>query len=270
MLSLDYLKQNGVNTDKAIELFGDVQVYNETFQDFLDGIDEKLANLALFKEQKDMPNYAIYAHSIKSDARYLGFEEVAKIALDHEMAGKENNESFVLSHYQELVDITNKMIEIANNYLNGEDNTPKEEKTTDINPTDIFNQMPQEKEDIILVADDSKLVTNFVTKSLQGKYKVVPAVDGNEVINIVKENKYHIISLLLDLNMPNVGGFEVLDYFNQNNLFKEIPVSIITGEDSKDMINKAFTYGIVDMLVKPFSDTDVKKVVEKTVNFLNN
>lgn len=262
MLDINYLKQNGVDVDKSLELFGDLEIYNETFQDFLIGIDEKLENLKKFREAKDMPNYAIYAHSIKSDARYLGFSEVAKIALDHEMAGKENNESFVLKHYQELVDATNKMIEIVKKYLN----TDKSEVST---PT-VNVENNGEKVNVIVVADDSKLVTNFVTRAISNIYNIVPAYDGNEVINIINNPKYHIITLLLDLNMPNVGGFEVLDYMKKNNLFREIPVSIITGEDSKDMINKAFTYGIVDILVKPFSEADVKKVVEKTVNFINN
>ena len=96
MLDINFLKQNGVDVDKSLELFGDMEIYNETFQDYLKGIEEKKANLKKYFDLRDMPNYAIFAHSIKSDARYLGFTDIAKIALDHEMAGKENNEAFVL------------------------------------------------------------------------------------------------------------------------------------------------------------------------------
>ncbi|MEG1310115.1 MAG: response regulator, partial [Bacilli bacterium] len=67
--------------------------------------------------------------------------------------------------------------------------------------------------------------------------------------------------------MPNVDGFQVLEYFKNNNLFKKIPVSIITGDDSKEAIEKAFTYPIVDMLNKPFNEHDVKVIVEKTINY---
>jgi CheY-like chemotaxis protein/HPt (histidine-containing phosphotransfer) domain-containing protein len=273
MLDINYLKQNGVDVDKSLELFGDLETYNETFQDYLDGIAEKLTELKKYKDLNDMANYAVYAHSIKSDARYLGFTEVAKVALDHEMAGKNGDEHFIAKEYQNLVDVTNKMTDIVKNYLGGEvsqaDTKPQTETTAIPNDNASSNEIT-EKTDIILVADDSKLVTNFVLKALGDKYQVVVASDGQQVINLVNDNKYHIISLLLDLNMPNVGGFEVLDYFKTHNLFSSIPVSIITGEDSKDMINKAFTYGIVDMLVKPFMEKDVVRVVEKTVNFLNN
>ena len=265
MLDINYLKQNGVDVDKSLELFGDMEIYNETFEDFIKGIDEKKNNLKRYFDLRDMPNYAIYAHSIKSDARYLGFTEIAKIALDHEMAGKENNEAFVVEHYNELVDATNKMIAIVDKYLNG---TPEEQPQVQeqVQPTAPAPVQAPTVKDIILVADDSMLVTNFVIKTLNGKYNVEIAKDGKGVIDFINNPGYHIIGLLLDLNMPNVGGFEVLDYLNQNNLFDKIPTSIITGEDSKDMVNKAFTYGIVDMLVKPFSVNDLTKVVEKTVN----
>lgn len=271
MLDLNYLKNNGVDVDKSLELFGDLNIYNETFQDFLDGIGEKLENLKKYKELKDMPNYAIYAHSIKSDARYLGFTEIAQVALDHEMAGKENNEAFVLKNYDELVNVTNKMINISKNYLNGTNEETKEDNSIINNSNNVNTENnPINKINILLVADDSKLVTNFVIKALQDKYKIMPVYDGKEVIDVINDPQYNIIGLLLDLNMPNVGGFEVLEYLNNNNLFSKIPTSIITGEDSKDMINKAFEYNIIDMLVKPFSNQDVVKVVEKTVNFANN
>ena len=259
MLDISYLRQNGVDVDKAIDLFGDINAYNETFQDFLAGIEEKKANLKKYYELKDMPNYAIYAHSIKSDARYLGFVSVAEVALQHEMAGKENNEAFVLAHYPELVEITNQMIEVAKNYVTKEPTTPT------ATPQQTFSAI----QNVLVVADDSELVTNFVKRALGDKYKLVICEDGQKVIDLINNPSYHIMGLLLDLNMPNVGGFEVLDYFKNNNLFLKIPVSIITGEDSKDMINKAFTYGIVDMLVKPFSNNDVVKVVEKTISSNN-
>ena len=69
--------------------------------------------------------------------------------------------------------------------------------------------------------------------------------------------------------MPKVDGFAVLDYINENQLFNKIPVSIISGDCSKDTIAKAFGYPIVDMLAKPFTETDIKHVVEKTIYFKN-
>ena len=76
--------------------------------------------------------------------------------------------------------------------------------------------------------------------------------------------------MLLDLNMPNINGFEVLDYLHENNLFAKLPVSIITGDDSKETVERAFGYPIIDVLQKPFNERDVKRVIEKMVSIDRN
>ena len=72
--------------------------------------------------------------------------------------------------------------------------------------------------------------------------------------------------MLLDLNMPESDGFTVLNYFKNNNLFKKYPIVIISGDDTKDTINKAFTYDIVDMLNKPFTGDKIKSMVERMIS----
>ena len=59
-MDINFLKQNGVDTDKALELFGDMDIYNETFQDYLDGIDEKLSNLKRSKDNENWQDYEIF------------------------------------------------------------------------------------------------------------------------------------------------------------------------------------------------------------------
>ena len=75
--------------------------------------------------------------------------------------------------------------------------------------------------------------------------------------------------MLLDLNMPNVDGFQVLDYFKQANLFNRIPVAIITGEGTQNNIQRAYQYPIVDMLQKPFNEVNVKNIVDKLIMVRN-
>ena len=121
----------------------------------------------------------------------------------------------------------------------------------------------------ILVADDSSIVRNFVKRIFSDNYEVASAEDGQEAIDLIKANEKNdnIVALLLDLNMPIMDGFAVLEYLQKNKLFKKIPVSIISGDSSKETIDKAFTYNIIDMLGKPFNDSDIKRVVEKTIYF---
>ena len=67
--------------------------------------------------------------------------------------------------------------------------------------------------------------------------------------------------------MPKVDGCAVLEYMNGEGLFGKIPVSIISGDSSKETIDKAFAYQIVDMLGKPFNENSVRRVIEKTISF---
>ena len=95
------------------------------------------------------------------------------------------------------------------------------------------------------------------------------AKDGKEAIDIINANSDtdFVEAILLDLNMPGVDGFGVLEYMRQNNLLKKMPVSIISGDSSKETIDRAFTYEIVDMVTKPFNDSNIKSVVEKTIYY---
>lgn len=117
---------------------------------------------------------------------------------------------------------------------------------------------------ILLVVDDSSVITNFVDKIFNSEFKVIIAKDGIEAIEAVRNNfDQEFVGMLLDLNMPRFNGFEVLETFNKNNLFNKIPVCILTGDDTKDSLDKVFKYPIVDVLNKPFSENDIKTSISK-------
>ena len=116
----------------------------------------------------------------------------------------------------------------------------------------------------IIVADDSALIRNLISKKLSDEYIVLQASNGQEVIRLITQNKqFKIIGLILDLTMPEYDGFYVLEYYQKNNLFNKIPVAIISGDDSKSTIDKAFKYPIVDLLNKPLSTENIKNIVNK-------
>ena len=122
--------------------------------------------------------------------------------------------------------------------------------------------------DAIIVADDSTIIQNIVEKGIGEEYKVLKAKQGKEAINYIIRNKEdNIIGIFLDLTMPEYDGFMVLQYFKNNNLFKKYPVVIISGDDTRATIDKAFRFDIVDMLAKPFSKDNIKIMIEKMKNF---
>ena len=257
MKDVNLLTSNGVDVEKSLELFGDMEVYDETLEEFLAGVNQKITDIKRYKEASDMANYAILVHSLKSDARYLGFTKLAELSYNHEMASKANNINYVYDYYDMLMQEADRIINLVSSYLG---------KGTVISVVEEPKVVVKDK--AILVVDDSDMIRNFISKIFDDTFEVIMAHDGKEAIDIIMgatDNK--IKGILLDLNMPNVDGFEVLDYFKNNGLFNKYPVSIITGADDRDSINRAFTYPIIDMLPKPFNERDVKRVVEKTVMF---
>ena len=259
MKDVNLLTSNGVNVEKALELFGDMEMYDATMSDFLEMVDQKLANLRKYRETGDMPNYAIEVHSLKSDARYLGFVSLADLAYQFELKSKANDLMFVYDNYKTLLDEAHRVINLSKKYLGRE-----------ITENVISDMVSGPKNGAILVVDDSNLVANFIKKIFDDRYEVFIASDGARAIEMVTgPNADKIKACLLDLNMPNVNGFEVLEYFKKNNLFIKIPVSVITGNDTRDQVDEAFNYPIVDLLSKPFNERDIKRIIEKTISSYN-
>lgn len=256
MKTVEFLKQNGVDVDKSLELFGDMETYNQTLPEFLNGGKEKVPQLKNFKEVADMANYAIVVHSLKSDARYFGFMVLGEKAYQHEMESKASNSDFVYQDFDNLMMEVNKAVNIANEYLETGVSTPVIETPKAVGT----------KDQKILVVDDSAVIISFVEKIFANEYEVVAAGDGEQALNIIKEDPGKIKAMLLDIFMPNVNGFGVLEYFKNNNLFEKVPVSIITGAYTKEVIDIVRQYDVVDVLAKPFNEKNVKEVVERTIH----
>lgn len=113
----NFLRDHGVDLDYAISLLGDMDMYNSTLVDFLKEVKEKWNNIVTYKEKNDMDNYAIEVHSLKSDAKYLGFMKLADISYQHELKSKEKDSEFVNNHFSELEDEYDKIIEISYEYV---------------------------------------------------------------------------------------------------------------------------------------------------------
>ena len=289
MYDVNFLISNGVDVNKSLELFGDIDTYNETVGEFLVSAKEKIAKLQKYKDDKDMPNYAIYVHSLKSDAKYFGFTKLADLAYDQELKSKEGDMFYIYEHYQELIDEVERTINIVKKYISPESEVTSNEQvptsttpapaaapapvtpapaaplptSSNIEPAEVYSQKT------ILVVDDSNIIRNFVKRIFSEKYNIGMAKDGEEALNIIKANasNENIVAILLDLNMPKVDGFAVLEYMKENNLFSKFPVSIISGDSSKETIDKAFKYQIVDMLGKPFNESSIRSAVEKTIYY---
>ena len=276
MKNIEFLKRNGVDLNKSLELFGDIETYNDTLKGFNKSINAKIAELNKYLNDGDMPNYAIFVHSLKSDCKYFGFMKLANLAFEHEMASKDENIGFVREHFQELMDEVNKVKQIVGDYL-GDNNVTNDVVEYEVLDEDFTSIVADSIDDnivsqnIILVADDSDVVRSFVEKAFNDEYEIAFAGNGQEALKIIKENEAinRIKAILLDLNMPVLDGFAVLEYMNGANLLDKMPVTVISGDSSKEAVSRAFAYSIVDMITKPFNEKKIRDAVEKTVNHIN-
>ncbi len=266
MKDIKYLRDNGVDVNQSLELLGDLDTYNEMIKDFKASLKEKKGQIEKYFDEKDMPNYAVYVHSLKSDCKYFGFLKLAEKAYEHELKSKDNDYEFVKENFEDLMEETRRVQGIVDNYLGNAEETADTYGSGAAEPIEELG--PERPEDIILIADDSEVIRIFVKKIFDFDYELAFAADGEEALKIIQEHQddNRIKAILLDLNMPKKDGFAVLDYMKDNDLLNKMPVTIVSGDSSSEVINKAFSYNIVDMLSKPFNEAKIKEVVEKTIN----
>lgn len=105
----------------------------------------------------------------------------------------------------------------------------------------------------ILIVDDSNIIRNYLQKCCGDNFNITLSESGADAINLLAANKYDLI--LLDLMMPGIDGFGVLEYLKTNNIF--VPIIIISGDTTKETIDRAFSYNVVDMIEKPFSEKTI-------------
>lgn len=259
MFNTQLLIDNGVNLEKSLELFGDIATYNDNLDEFIDGAESHLKDLEKYKEIADMANYAIVVHSLKSDAKYFGFERLAELAYNHEMKSKDNDMYYIYDNYDDLIIELKRIMNLVKEYM-GWDYEKKDE---------IITEKPK-LNSAILVVDDSNVISNFISKIFNNTYEVLVANDGQEAIDQLSNKTKEIAGMLLDLNMPNVDGYEVLKFMKTNDIFKDINVAIITGTDSSKVIELTKDYPIKAILEKPFNESNVKRVVEMIVKNKSN
>jgi len=269
MKDVNILINNGIDLKKSLELFGDMNTYDAMLEDFLKEVDGKIANAKRYKDTADMANYAIVVHSLKSDCRYFGMEALADMFYEHELAGKRNDLAFVQANYDNLMVEAEKMIVVVKKYMGilVEETPVVQEPVIPTNREMTVEQPQKAGDECIIVVDDSTIIRTFIEKIFNNRYKVLLAKDGQEAISYIDNTPHDkIMCVFLDLNMPGVDGFQVLEHFKATNIFREIPVSIITGASDNETIQRAFTYPIIDMIQKPFNESKIRDVAEKTIS----
>ena len=129
----------------------------------------------------------------------------------------------------------------------------------------IFKKEKIQNKPKILIVDASEFNRAILKEILEETYEIIEADGGNEALHKIDEYGMKISLVLLDIIMPEKDGFEVLKYMEEERLISDIPVIIISSEDSANYIRRAYEMGVSDYINRPFDANIVYQRVSNTV-----
>ena len=161
---------------------------------------------------------------------------------------------------EDAVASADRQMYIAKNYKNmvvteWDENGKKKEE----------NSASEKLKQQILIVDDSEINREILKEILKEDYRILEAANGEECLEQLERYETGISLVLLDIVMPEIDGFEVLAAMNQNHWIEDIPVIMISSEDSDSYIRRAYEMGVSDYISRPF---DAKIVYQRVLNMI--
>ncbi|MCR5716742.1 MAG: response regulator [Lachnospiraceae bacterium] len=121
------------------------------------------------------------------------------------------------------------------------------------------------KNGTILIVEDQDTNRKLLCRLFQDEYEVLEAVDGEEAIHQLEEHRDEISAVLLDIIMPKVDGFGVMEYMIRYDYMEEMPVVMITGDTAMETKEKAFSLGASDVVDKPYDPFVIRKRIRNLI-----
>lgn len=121
----------------------------------------------------------------------------------------------------------------------------------------------------ILIVDDEEINRSILRGLFEDDYEVLEAENGREAIDQL-DNNTNIVLILLDVVMPVMSGFRVLEYMKEQEVLMKIPVILITGETILDSDDLAYSYGVADVMHKPFYPHIVRRRAKNIIELYQN
>lgn len=110
----------------------------------------------------------------------------------------------------------------------------------------------------LLIVDDSEITRELLKNILSDKFNIIEQDNGSSAIDIIQSKADELAAILLDVSMPGMSGFDVLEAMRKNNISK-IPVFMISGEATSNNVEEAAQYNVFEFIKKPFDHTEVLK-----------
>lgn len=153
---------------------------------------------------------------------------------------------------------------LGNSVLAAENLILRAKNRKDIVLTDKSNESSLlEGKPEVLIVDDSEMNRELLAEMLGSEYKITEAENGEECMAALKQRGTGISLILLDIVMPVANGFDVLDYMTSTHRIEDIPVIMISSENSEETVRKAYEFGVTDYISRPF---DTRVVCQRVAN----
>lgn len=117
----------------------------------------------------------------------------------------------------------------------------------------------------ILIVDDSEMNRSILADMLGDEFEIIEAVDGVQAIALLQRLQSEIALVLLDIVMPQMDGFAVLTIMNQQGWLEDVPVIMISSENTSAYVEKAYELGVTDYISRPFDALVVHRRVVNTI-----
>lgn len=212
------------------------EFYREMLGSYLSN--DKHASIWSFYKQEDWEQYRILVHALKSTSLSIGAVKLSEAAKQLEMAAKDNRIDDIHANHESVMKDYAQLLSLIRKELNGEDAK-----------THITTVEADEKERI-LVVDDDTMNLKMAERLLESHFFVDCVTSGTEALEYFERVKPNLV--LLDLHMPEMDGFAVMQEMKKRSLLRDIPVIFLTADNDSESEIRGFREGALDFIKKPF------------------
>lgn len=228
------------------------EFYREMVTSYVEN--NKLTDLESCFEAGDLENYRIQVHALKSTSMSIGALKVSEDAKALEMAAKEQRIDYIEENHAGLINEYKELLNQLHGVLSGE---LHEEMSVEVN--DATWEEETDKRPCILVVDDNIMNVRSAERMLSDRFGFYSVTSGKAVFEFLDKKIPDLI--LMDLHMPDMDGFEVMEQMIGDERFQDIPVIFLTADDDRETEIKGFQYGALDFIKKPFvADVMIQRI----------
>lgn len=239
-LPLPNIQSVEINFAKGIERLGSTLAYTKILKIYIDSTSEKLPSLALWLES-DSKRFVIEIHGLKSASAAIGADSLSKLAEDMERMG--NNGEF--NNIEDVLPIFYKRCEVAFLEIT--------EFLTKVNSEiETVSSIIKDERKHIVIVDDNVVNLELAESALLDEYRLTKLESGTQLLNFLKHTIPDMI--LLDIQMPELNGYETLQIIRKNDKWRDIPTIFLTGQSDVQSERDGFRLGAKDFITKPFDN----------------